>query len=181
MKIALIILCVVMLVLSFISSKTRVWKICKDHVLTLYNANTNKVYWWDIVVFYIFPIAISLILVLYFQFSIEIYVSTLITVFSILCGLLFNFLVLILGVPKKENNKLFNKVLDETYSNISYEILVSLLSVILLCVFEYLSIDWLIKTSTIVILFLTINFTFTIFMILKRVYSLLDGKNKESN
>lgn len=177
MKIALIIVCVLMFILSFTSSKTKVWKICKDHIKTLYNAETGKIYWWDLIVFFCFPLALSLILVLYFRLDIENYVGTLITVFSILCGLLFNFLVLILGTSKKDANSWFNKVLNETYSNISYEILVSLLCVILLCVFEYVTLSWLSIVINIAIVFLSINFVFTIFMVLKRVYSLLDNKN----
>lgn len=177
MKIFLIVLSIVLLLVGLISPKTRVFTIFKDHFKTFYNAENKKFYWFDFIVFIGVPIGISFILT-FFKLDITDYTNTLITVHSIMAGLLFNFLVLILGIDTKNKNDTYKIVLKEAYSNVSYEILISILSVILLCVYDFINLIWLQTILIIIIMSLSINFILTVLMILKRVYLLFSKRDE---
>lgn len=152
--------------------------IVSAHIKTLIDARetNNRVFKVDVFSFYLFP-AILATLGGYYVVPSESLINVLITSLSVFAALLFNLLMLVLGVIEKRKGKEnFIKLQKETYANIAYAILVSLISVGLLII-PYL---WKFESGSIIeklfwgiIYFLLLNFGFTMAMILKRMHVIL--------
>ena len=175
--------------------KISIANIIKDHISTLRNNKTRKISYLDITLFFLLPFFISGFIV-YLGISLnDALVNALITSLSIFSALLFNLLLLVYDVSEKklylpettdpvENKRRIKtrELLREIYINISFSILVSIISVSTLliyflkvssCVFlsiNICSLQWLLA---LVIYYLTIQFALNLFMILKRIYILL--------
>lgn len=184
-----------------IFTKISVSPILEAHIQTLRNNQTKKISYWDIFLFFLFPpLASSFLVYVGFELN-DSMAGVLTTAFSIFSALLFNLLLLVYDITCKENietkskleedefsnigekqNQLRLLLLKETFANISYSILVAILTVILLLFyflkidennifeFDFKSIETFLDIS---IYSLAIQFILTILMILKRVHTLL--------
>ena len=161
-------------------SKVNIWLIVTDHVQTLRNFANNKVSIEDILLFLVTPAAASLLLTFFLRFTLDLdSINALITSLSVFSALLFNLLLLIYDILRKESGAhaqatLRRKFLSQIYANISFCILVAVLSIaLLLLLFVEANWPYFTLALNLVIYFLVINFILTLFMILKRVHILL--------
>ena len=167
-------------------SKINILKIIVDHFETHKNYTNGKTNISELILFYVLPIAVALYLVLtgiYFKESI---VDILITSFSIFTALLFNLLLLVFDIIRRnsDNNgnedqrkvKLKNTLLKQVYSNISYSILISIISLLLLLFLQVVSNEVVCKIINFVVFFMALNFILTLLQILKRIHILLSNE-----
>jgi FtsH-binding integral membrane protein len=151
-------------------------KILSDHIKTLKYADDNKYSIPDIILFYFAPIAVAGYL--YYEgirLTIE-QVNILITVFAIFTGLLLNLLLIVYDIVSKNNTTpTKTKFLHEIYSNISYTILLSIITIIVLIAISFIS---KITILSALVIALVIHFLLTILMILKRVHILLSKETE---
>ncbi len=161
-------------------NKVNIWLIVSDHVSTLRNYANNKVWIGDILLFLLTPIAAALLLTFVLRFELNIdAINALITSLSVFSALLFNLLLLIYDILRKESGgptqaNLRRKFLSQIYANISFSILVAVISIaLLLLLFIETRLPYFTLALNLVIYFLVINFILTLLMILKRVHILL--------
>jgi membrane-associated HD superfamily phosphohydrolase len=157
-------------------SKINFTIIIKDHWQTLRNYGDSKSSIGDFFLFVLFPLIFSGALV-YFKVTLnKDLVNTLVTALSVFAALLFNLLMLIYDIIKKGNDgdpekQLKSIFLRQTYSNISYAILISFFTIIVLLTFFIFQEN---KIATSIISFISItllsNFLLTGLMVLKRVH-----------
>lgn len=176
-----------------IFTKINIVKIVIDHVATLKDYNRAKYSYLDIILFFVFPLFISGILILFSVLLNKDLVGILINVFSIFAGLLFNLLVLIYDVISKidkplNSSKTSNSIqavklkidtLEQIFSNISFEILLSLFNVIFLAISTLFTIKEASYIFSFLIFYLVTLFTLSLLMVLKRVHKLLSDEIKE--
>ncbi|KAA3615837.1 MAG: hypothetical protein D8M58_22320 [Calditrichaeota bacterium] len=157
-------------------SKVGLSKIISDHFTTFKKYKTQEVNYLDYIVFIVLPLICSTLLI-YFKVVITKELSSiLITALSIFAALLFNLLLLVYDIINKNNhsdNALKQRFLKEIYSNISYSILVSIFSVIILIGNYYFSCGIIYLTINLIGYFFIFSFVLTLFMILKRIHILL--------
>ena len=157
--------------------KINVAKIVRDHVATLKSFETDKYRSSDFILFFFFPLLLSGILV-YFKFILgKDFINILATSLSIFAALLLNLLLLIYDILRKSdktdiNYKLKATFLKEIYANISFCILISILTIVFLIIAS-LDIKELESILAFVIYSLVFVFVLTLFMVLKRVHILL--------
>ncbi len=167
-------------------TKINVLSIIKDHILTLKNYRTGNVHYPDIILFFLIPFLISIVLVSFQILLNDGIANILITSFSIFAALLFNLLLLVYDIAGKSNSLSANKEsrisLQEIYINISFCILISVVSIVILissffkikyCLFlgfNICSLQWVISFAA---YYFSILFVLTLLMILKRIYILL--------
>ena len=188
-------------------NKINIFKIVKDHINTLKDYNTQKTSISDILIFFLVPLITSIVLVSFrLTLKTNLY-YLLITSLSIFAALLFNLLLLMYDIvknhkrnpssnsPQQSGQHKGGKVdlklefLKQIYTNISFEILVSVITVLLLVLDSAININQLATQGgfaklfiylyillNFVIYFLLITFFLTLLMILKRFHILL---NKE--
>jgi hypothetical protein len=176
-------------------SKISIFGIIKDHIGTLRDNRTNKIYIPDIILFFVIPGIISSVMI---QFEIRLndgFVNALITSFSIFSALLFNLLLLVYSISDKPENNYNNSdalerdkvvrrriLLREIYINISFLILISTIAVVSLLTYflkssncniwaiDICSLKWLLA---LIVYYLAAQFILTLLMVLKRIYRLL--------
>jgi amino acid transporter len=167
-------------------SKINCWQIVKDHFLTLRDHKANKMSTGDAVLFIVAPLVISLSIFFGLQFRLDTNVSNaLMTSLSVFSALLFNLLLLIYDIVRKEEKErkeekdskkdtLLLELLRQIYANISYSIFISVFTVAILLI-NFLDIKNICFVVIIncVVYYLTVQFVLTLFMILKRVHVLL--------
>jgi len=159
--------------------KINITKIIKKHIKTLKNYKTEKLGFDDLLTFIIFPLVGTSIL-LYFDIGLnDKATNIIITTLSILVGLLFNVIVIIFDIVKRDSTlRIKNKLLEELLTNISYSILLSLF-IIAFTLLTYIENDLSKQIFTGVVYFLIGNYFMTVLMILKRMYQLFDNELKE--
>lgn len=168
-----------------LTQKINCYAILAEHFDTLKSNQTGKTSWHDITLFYVLPV-LGAILLAYISPISDSLSNVLITSFSVFAALLFNLLLLVLDAIKKEKEAEANQtkrlylLLKETYNNIAYSILISLIAIcILLIPFvfnETLKKDQNYPIAFLVaslIYFFSINFVLTMAMILKRMHVML--------
>jgi hypothetical protein len=169
-------------------SKINISQILKDHFKTLRNQETNRISGGDIFTFIALPIIVSLIILYVIGFILDKDASSiLITSLSVFSALLFNLLLLIYDIVKREervsntkDSPLTAKLLREIYSNISFSILISVICVsVLLITLLNIKAIWFNQIISFFVYYLVIQFLLTIFMVLKRVHVLLSQEIKE--
>jgi amino acid transporter len=165
-----------------------VWVIVKDHLKTLKVYRSDKTSTEDVILFLVIPFLGALSLVLFLDYRLDVdAINALITSLSVFSGLLFNLLLLIYDLLRKENTKDDSKEISEEvssslrrtflshiYAHISFTILTAVLSITLL-LFLFIKINFPILTISInvAVIFLIINFILTMLMILQRVHILI--------
>lgn len=148
-------------------------KILKGHFRTLHRNGSASVSIADIMLFYGAPAIVAAFVVFWMDRQLsDKAVDFLATVFSIFIGLLLNLLVLIFDHAKKSDKPVQRRVLQETFANISYSILVSVLLVALLMLAK-LSSGLCVKIVSLVVATMVGNFFLTLLMVLKRVHTLV--------
>jgi hypothetical protein len=159
-------------------SKIDVFMIIRDHLSTLKDNHTKKTSWTDFLLFFGLPLVLSVGVVSAGVVLDKDLVNLLIAIFSIFVGLLFNLLLLIFDIAEKQssnsafngNQKKFKNILREIYVNISFAILVSVISIAALLLF-FLRIK--VEFVSFLGYSLFLIFLLTLLMILKRIYKLL--------
>ena len=172
--------------------RINITKIIKDHFKTLKRIDRTGISLSDAFLFFLLPVIISFLLVCY-NISLKSQVSNLITAMAILAGFLFNLLAIIhtsLGKIKHNIKDKFDHekslkfiFANEIHSNISYNIIVALFLIIFFILFGFQNDSkspeqFFARTLDFTCIFLLIHFILTLFMILNRIYILLD---KEDN
>lgn len=177
--------------LCIFNRKIHVYNIIKGHFGTYQNDNTGKTSLIDYLSFILLPILISC----YITFISDIVLSkvdVLLTVFSIFTALLFNFLMLIIQIKEKVNSdkedlvnnvdlEKYYKCVDQTYYNVSFAVLLSIIAIVLLWIISILpneEITLILQITSAVTETVMIMFFFDLLMILKRVFAIYDIKNK---
>lgn len=165
-----------------IVTKINVAEIVKDHCATLVHEHNHKSSLVDYLLFYGLP-AVAATLLIYFKGIFGQTVSgILITSYSVFAALLFNLLLLVYDLVKRDpTSNLKLRFLKQIYSNISYSILISIVLIMLLLLqLVTLSFPYMIPRLTIAFLvyLFSANFILTILMVLQRVHSLFSEEFK---
>ncbi|OFY16577.1 MAG: hypothetical protein A2X02_05410 [Bacteroidetes bacterium GWF2_29_10] len=160
-------------------NKINIFKIISNHFNTLQNDNTKKCEFDDILTFLILPLLVSVGLY-WFDFELkENAINIIITTLSIFVGLLFNIIVILFDIIKRDNTKkLKNEILRQLLTNISYSIFISILIIIVILT-TYIKNECVHLIATVIVYFLIGHFFLTILMILKRMYFLFINELKE--
>lgn len=170
-------------------SRVDISLIIKAHINTFKQAN-GQISWKDALTFALLPnlFGISLIYCLNYKIDNNA-VSILITSLSIFAALLFNLLLLLYDLAQKERNRAINigntyanadhkfrmRFLSHIHSNVSFTIVVSLLCVILLFTLSFAFLgEYMLQLIQSLIIILVTIFLLTLFMILKRMFRLLN-------
>jgi len=163
-------------------NKIDISNIFNDHIATLVDNSTGERATGDIILFFVLPLIPALLMVLYKASLDTNIVSILVTCMSVFAALLFNLLLLIYDIIRKSTNgagSLDQKLrfLKQIYSNISFCILIAILTLILSL--SHFIIQELFPLRIIVVAFvyyLVTVFVLTLFMVLKRVHVLLSNE-----
>lgn len=160
------------------TSKIDVRAIINDHLSTFKDEATGKYSVTDFAVMVGFPIAISTAAAIACFHIPDNHVGTLISAFAIFGGLLFNVLVLIYSFSAGDpEDTVREKLVHQSFSNISFAVMASLFAVMLLVVLLFVS--GVAQSVVEALIFFTgINFLLTMLMVLKRMHVLLRGKFK---
>jgi hypothetical protein len=159
-------------------SKIDIARIIRDHVATFQDDATGRRMKSDYFLFFGLPLVLALFLLFILRLSLDQgAVGILVTSLSIFAALLFNLLLLIYDVVRKVGSgtgELKQRFLSQIYSNISFAILISLLSIIvLLGAYFGLNGSCFALATSFAVYYLVSLFVLTLFMILKRVHVLL--------
>lgn len=163
-------------------SKINIIDIVLDHINTLRNSRTNKIYFPDLFLFFILPLFLSGVLI-YKDLVVNTQLATaLLAAFSVFAALLLNLLLLVFDIADKvnkkdEGHKIFYNILKEIYINISFCILLSVIIIVVLFSFfaGFKSVIYL-RILSFITYSISINFILSLVMILKRIYRLLTKK-----
>lgn len=159
-------------------SKLNVTNIIRDHISTLKEYPSTKVSKKDLLFFFSFPLIFSGLSLGFGDVMTGTMVTLLTTALSIFAALLFNLLLLLYdAIRKLEQAKIKHKMrktfLQELFSNISFCILVAVLSIVLLLIYSQVTSTVFQNIATFVCYYLVTLFILTLFMILKRTHILL--------
>ena len=148
--------------------------IFKEHFKTL---REDASLWIIIVLFLVFPGLISFLLVWGSVYIDSDSMSYMVTVFSIFVGFTINVVILLSReIYRKQKQDLIRKLINHTYSNVLYELILGLIILIILIFvnlcFKDIS-NNLIMIFSFILYFLIINFLMTLFLIARRLYVLL--------
>lgn len=160
------------------SSKIDVRVILKDHFLTLRDEATSRLSYIDIVVMFGIPALFAVASISVRAGVNDSYVGTIVSMFSIFAGLLFNVLVLIYSlspqdeVPSDQKGEIRRRLLKQAFSNISYSILIALAVVVILGLSLFVG-GWIEILLGALAIFLAVNFGLSLLMVLKRLHMLL--------
>lgn len=152
-----------------------------DHLKTLTNNRTGKPMKTDFFLFFGIPIVVAFVFLCLLRIELDgNSVGILTTSLSIFAALLFNLLLLVYDVVRKEeNNPLRHEALKQIFANISFSIFVSIVAVFLLMIdflFDSFFEKWYFAIGVgvdFVIYWFISLFTLTLLMILKRIHILL--------
>ncbi|MBZ9959314.1 hypothetical protein [Mesorhizobium sp. BR1-1-14] len=145
--------------------------IVKDHLSTFSDDGTYSVELFFITV--AAPLAFALAALRHGPSIVNDNIDTLISVFAIFSGLLFNVLMLIYSLPIGNGDG--QKLLRESIANISYAILVALAAVIVLTALLFVS-GYARQFLEACVVFFSANFLLSLLMVLKRIHLLLREK-----
>lgn len=168
--------------------KVNISRIVSDHWATLHASHTDKISWWDVLLFGGMPL---IPVIIFWDTTANdkngAFWDIALTSLSIFAGLLLNLLVLLYGliekpitneqsddpVVAKENAKTRNLLLREVYYNVSYAVLVAVLSILALVFLMVVGKESIERLLSSALYFLLAHFVLTMFMILKRIHALL--------
>lgn len=162
-----------------IFDKINCWKIVTSHVATLRNANTKKADVGDYFTFLVVPLMAATALIVWSVPLKNDAINIIITTLSIFVGLMFNIIVLIFDIVKRDaHQRVKNEVLKQLLANISFEILISVFA-ILLTLLTFFDNGRVKKIATFGTYFLLAVFLLTLLMILKRMYNVFKNEIDE--
>lgn len=168
-------------------SRINFFKIVKAHYKTLraFKQRTNRIYWKDFILFVVIPILASSALT-WFDIDLKPQTSNLIAAISIIGGFLFNLLAIIYNSMSNleldaKKSKAKERYVNEIHVNISYNILLSIFSVLFMILYnidypKIYNMDVIHYSLMFTCYYLLISFLLTLFMVLNRVFILLNKK-----
>jgi hypothetical protein len=143
-----------------------------NHLKSLSNANTSKSEFCDYFIFLIIPLLVATILPICKVFLSENIINIVITSLSIFVGLFFNVIVLIItSLVSKTDDVIKKVVLKEIIDNISYTILISLITIIF-SIFSSQKAELFHQIMNGFCYFFLVHFFMTLLLVLKRIYIL---------
>lgn len=159
------------------TSKIDLRAIITDHISTFKDESTKKYSALDFIVMIGLPGAVAIGAALSGFHIPDDQVGTLISVFAIFGGLLFNVLVLIYSFSSGDSadDEVRDRLVRQSFSNISFSVMSSLLAVILLVLLLFVGGIVQVVVEAL-IYFIGLNFLLTMLMVLKRMHVLLRGK-----
>lgn len=161
-----------------IRSKIDVRDIISDHWATIVNANTGKPSFGDVFIFVLLPGMIAAALICFNALMTDAVIGGIISGLSIFVGLLFNVLVVIFDIVKRDSfSSIKNELLKQSLANIAFSILISLICIVT-AVVAFVNIDWIKITFNAITYVLLIEFVVCLLMVLKRMYKLLMNEFK---
>lgn len=181
MKVWQFIIIIILIIIALLNPKLQLKKLFRSQFQVYKNDKNGKIFWFDIVTFFIIPILISIISAIYLpMITISKYSDTTITIFSLIATVLLSFVAILVDKKfKKENEKeLLNETIVTIITNIIYSI-----SIVALVVLPKIVLLSEIQKKIIlgIIVFLIIKIAFGMFMILKRVYVIININTDNSN
>jgi hypothetical protein len=160
-------------------NKINICQIITNHIATLRNENTKRLGFDDFLTFLLIPLIITIALILFKVYLSDSAITIIITTLSILVGLLFNVIVIIFDIIKRDGTKkLKNRILHELLTNISFSIILSIVIIIFTLV-TYFTNKYVKLISTGLVYFFLCFYIFTVLMILKRMYVLFINELNE--
>lgn len=171
-------------------NKIDISKILKDHISTLTNFRTGQPYFPDFFLFFILPALLSYLIISFGILLDKDIVNILITALSVFTGLLFNLLLLVFDIVDKidttkqkedpetgRHKQELRVILREIYINISFCILLSMTTIIILLIsFINIKFELYLKYLSFFVYYPLLIFILTLFMVLKRIYILLSKR-----
>lgn len=167
--------------ICLLNPKIRVARIIKGHFDSLRNDKTGKRSLWDLATFLVLPMGIAAYLCFFNGVVVDDSdINVLLTMFSIFAALLFNFLMLIIQVKeapsasRKVNLEKYQKCISQTYYNVSFTTLLSVIAIILLWIISIWDspgqliscvVSWIAMT-------IIIMFFIALLMVLKRIFNI---------
>lgn len=161
--------------------KFSIWRIVVDHVDTLRNVRSGRYRPLDFISLFLLPVLFSGVITYYdYTLSKEI-INALLSSLSVFAALLFNLLLLVYSIVQKNDaaglEQIRAKFLRAIYANISFSILLTVLTIALLLItFIGIDVPGFKQILTFIVYSLTVAFLLTLLMILRRVHSLLFGE-----
>jgi hypothetical protein len=156
--------------------------ILRDHFSTLTSGEQDTLSAEDLVLFFGLPLGAAIVLPLLNVCVSKEAASLLINALAIFAGLLLNLLVLIHSLIRRYldpvKHRTARALLHGLYANMSYAILVAILTLIPLVVIGFVKTQRTVTILSAVIFFALANFLLTLLMILKRVHALLSREFK---
>jgi hypothetical protein len=159
-------------------------KILLDHFKTLRDHESKRLMISDILLFFVFPLALSTVVIVgHFELK-DNFVTIIVTAASIFAGLLLNLLVLIYTIFIRDREKILHhlkentfqtwqELVRQTFANVSFSILVSLL-LVALCLLFYLDLPLSAKrTVEFLLYFFCATLVLHLFMVLGRIHMLI--------
>lgn len=151
--------------------------------MTLKKSASERLCFSDVLVLLILPAVMALVLANFFDLTNDL-VNGVVTAASIFAGLLLNLLVLVYTVLSRQRanpssklesdkRKIFNDILNETFANISFCILISVVLVVA-CLLYYIKGGVFPFGNRYLIYFLIFELIVTLLMILKRIHNLFE-------
>ena len=165
--------------------KINVYRIVLDHFQTLKDYKTRRYRIGDFAIFFLVPLAVGAIVITFVGTLGPNSITIVTTSLSIFAALLFNLLLLIYDLVRKEGsdqqNSLRKQFLREIHSNLSFSILVALISVVLSLVLALTNDSGAMeKVLSFVVYYMLSLFMLTLLMVLKRVHVLLASELTQS-
>jgi hypothetical protein len=135
------------------SNKINIINIIRDHISTLRDYDKDRYSISDLCIFFILPLFTSFVIIFFKIILSDQLVNVLVMSLSVFAGLLFNLLLLvydIMGKPNSSERPLRAPLLKELSSNISFGILTSIVTIILLLVFSLATTSDILTSSTVI-------------------------------
>ena len=170
------------------STKFSFYKIITDHISTIYiyseNGNHKRKDWLSIFIDLILPFIIAISFICFKIIILAKEFTVILTAFSVFAALLLNLMILIYSIMNKENDKeekAKNKkkldLLKETYENIQFTVLSSVIVIFLILALLFIPFNICIEfILSFIIYYFIFTFIFTLFMILKRTHAIMSNE-----
>jgi hypothetical protein len=160
--------------------KINISEIVTDHIKTLKAYHSERQSWSDILIFFFVPAVLAGLLARSREEFSSDFAGLLAAILSVFAALLFNLILLIYDIVSRQeeangSNEVRHTLLRQIYSNVSFCILVSIFTLLLLLVysFHFQIPAWAHRALAFSIYYLVGVFLLTLFMVLKRIHVVL--------
>lgn len=172
--------------------KINIWQIVSDHLNTLQDNVRGKISITDIVTFFFIPILMAILCYITGITSSKDFYNVSLTFFGVFVALLLNFQVAAFGIYNRKWNiiddeklslnqeqelRLKMQLLREINANISYLILISIVSIVLFLLFYSIDIG---RVAAVVSSIVYTHFILTLLMVIKRSHALFKKEYDEA-
>ena len=157
--------------------KVRLFALVKEQIGVFKNDKKKRISTWDLICFFGFPFAVSIVLVFALDFVIQDNLANLLTtVFSVIFTVLFGFAAIMVS-KIDSSNKVEKQVAEETFVSIVSSTILSLITAILSIIITQIESEFCLQIVSVAILSLSLIIVMLILMITKRTFFLY-VKNK---